>query len=206
MGGGGATAFGGEGGDAITVTNGFPEGMSVDIDGGDGSDTLTGNASGEDLYSGNSGNDVMHGGAGSDALISEGTGADQLYGESGNDQLVTNNPCEGVLFSGGEDTDIAGFARTVPGENGAPANGGVNGIDAWLGEMDRDGLDAILTTASGCGTVMKDYGFMLRGDPDYAGKIAAVAHKVNGALASVSSEASLKLSAALPITAKTGTL
>jgi Ca2+-binding RTX toxin-like protein len=132
--GGGATAFGGEGGDAITVTNGFPEGVSVDIDGGEGSDTLTGSSSGEDLFSGNSGNDVMHGGAGSDALISEGTGADQLYGESGNDQLVTNNPCEGVLFSGGEDTDIAGFARTVPGENGAPANGGVNGIDAWLGE------------------------------------------------------------------------
>jgi Ca2+-binding RTX toxin-like protein len=132
---GGATAaVGGEGGDAITVTNGFPEGMSLDVDGGDGSDTLTGSSSAEDLFSGNSGNDVMHAGAGSDALISEGTGADQLYGESGNDQLVTNNPCEGVLFSGGEDTDIAGFARTVPGENGAPSNGGVNGIDAWLGE------------------------------------------------------------------------
>ncbi len=125
--GGGAAAFGGEGGDAITVTNGLPEGMSVDIDGGDGSDTLTGSSSGEDFFSGNSGSDVMHGGAGSDALISEGTGADELYGESGNDQLVTNNPCEGVLFSGGEDTDIAGFARTVPGENGAPANGGSTG-------------------------------------------------------------------------------
>ena len=27
------------------------------------------------------------------------------------------------------------------------------------------GLDAILITASGCGTTVKDYGFMLRGDP-----------------------------------------
>jgi glycolate oxidase iron-sulfur subunit len=48
-------------------------------------------------------------------------------------------------------------------------------IDAWLGEMERSGLDAILTTASGCGTVMKDYGFMLRGDPAYAGNAARVA-------------------------------
>ncbi len=40
-------------------------------------------------------------------------------------------------------------------------------IDAWMREIEGDGLDAILTTTSGCGTTMKDYGFMLRGDPDY---------------------------------------
>ena len=33
-----------------------------------------------------------------------------------------------------------------------------------------EGLDAILITASGCGTTVKDYGFMLRTDPAYAGK------------------------------------
>jgi glycolate oxidase iron-sulfur subunit len=47
-------------------------------------------------------------------------------------------------------------------------------IDAWLGEMEGEGLDAILTTASGCGTTMKDYGFMLRGDPGYEGKAARI--------------------------------
>ena len=31
-----------------------------------------------------------------------------------------------------------------------------------------DGLDAIVITASGCGTTVKDYGFMLRTDPAYA--------------------------------------
>ena len=36
-----------------------------------------------------------------------------------------------------------------------------------------EGLDAILITASGCGTTVKDYGFMLRTDPAYAGKAAA---------------------------------
>ena len=41
-------------------------------------------------------------------------------------------------------------------------------ITAWLAEADRDGLDAILVTTSGCGTVIKDYGFMLREDRDFA--------------------------------------
>jgi glycolate oxidase iron-sulfur subunit len=47
-------------------------------------------------------------------------------------------------------------------------------IDAWIREVDGDGLDAILTTASGCGTVIKDYGFMLRNDPAYAERAARV--------------------------------
>ena len=36
------------------------------------------------------------------------------------------------------------------------------------------GLDAIVITASGCGTTVKDYGFMLRLDPAYAEKAARV--------------------------------
>ena len=38
-----------------------------------------------------------------------------------------------------------------------------------------EGLDAILITASGCGTTVKDYGFMLRNDPVYAERAARVA-------------------------------
>jgi glycolate oxidase iron-sulfur subunit len=41
-------------------------------------------------------------------------------------------------------------------------------IDAWQAEIAGEGLDAILITASGCGTTVKDYGFMLRSDPAYA--------------------------------------
>jgi glycolate oxidase iron-sulfur subunit len=48
-------------------------------------------------------------------------------------------------------------------------------IDAWTREIENGGLDAILITASGCGTTIKDYGFMLRGDPAYAEKAACVA-------------------------------
>ncbi|MBM6596580.1 glycolate oxidase subunit GlcF [Microvirga pudoricolor] len=47
-------------------------------------------------------------------------------------------------------------------------------IDAWIAEMDGEGLDAIVITASGCGTTIKDYGFMFRDDPDYAEKAARV--------------------------------
>jgi glycolate oxidase iron-sulfur subunit len=47
-------------------------------------------------------------------------------------------------------------------------------IDAWTREIDGQGLDAILITASGCGTTIKDYGWMLRLDPAYADKAAKV--------------------------------
>ncbi len=47
-------------------------------------------------------------------------------------------------------------------------------VDAWLREVDGEGLDAILVTASGCGTTIKDYGFLLRNDPAYADKAAHV--------------------------------
>ena len=47
-------------------------------------------------------------------------------------------------------------------------------VDAWMAEADGPGLDAILITASGCGTTVKDYGHMLRTDAAYAGKAARV--------------------------------
>ena len=48
-------------------------------------------------------------------------------------------------------------------------------IDAWSREIDQGGLDAIVINASGCGTTVKDYGFMLRTDPAYADKAARIA-------------------------------
>ncbi len=48
-------------------------------------------------------------------------------------------------------------------------------VDAWTAEIEGEGLDAIVVTASGCGTTVKDYGFMLRTDSAYAAKAARVA-------------------------------
>jgi glycolate oxidase iron-sulfur subunit len=47
-------------------------------------------------------------------------------------------------------------------------------VDAWMKVMAEGRLDAILVTASGCGTTLKDYGFLLREDPVYAEKAAAI--------------------------------
>jgi glycolate oxidase iron-sulfur subunit len=46
-------------------------------------------------------------------------------------------------------------------------------IDQWTDES----ADAIISTSSGCGTTIKDYGHMFRNDPAYAAKAAAVSAK-----------------------------
>ncbi|HXV07160.1 MAG TPA: glycolate oxidase subunit GlcF [Burkholderiales bacterium] len=48
-------------------------------------------------------------------------------------------------------------------------------IDAWERTRTDGGLDAVIINASGCGTTVKDYGFMLREDPAYAAKAAHIA-------------------------------
>jgi glycolate oxidase iron-sulfur subunit len=47
-------------------------------------------------------------------------------------------------------------------------------VAAWAREADENGLDAIIVNASGCGTMVKDYGFLLRGDPAFAARAARV--------------------------------
>jgi glycolate oxidase iron-sulfur subunit len=47
-------------------------------------------------------------------------------------------------------------------------------VEAWCAEADGNGLDAIVVNASGCGTMVKDYGFLLRGEAGIANKAARV--------------------------------
>jgi glycolate oxidase iron-sulfur subunit len=59
-------------------------------------------------------------------------------------------------------------------------------IRAWTAELAGQGLDAVIVTASGCGTTVKDYGFMFRNDPhlaDEAARISALACDVTEVLA-----------------------
>jgi glycolate oxidase iron-sulfur subunit len=69
--------------------------------------------------------------------------------------------CGALVHHMGRDDDALAFAR--------------RNIDVWTREIEAGGLDAILITASGCGTTIKDYGFMLRDDPAYAQKAARIA-------------------------------
>ncbi|GLK80408.1 glycolate oxidase subunit GlcF [Methylopila turkensis] len=64
-----------------------------------------------------------------------------------------------VHHMGREEESLAGARRNV---------------DAWTRVIEDGGLDAIVVTTSGCGTTIKDYGFMLREDPAYAAKAARV--------------------------------
>jgi glycolate oxidase iron-sulfur subunit len=50
-------------------------------------------------------------------------------------------------------------------------------IEAWQREIKGGGLDAIIITASGCGTTIKDYGFMFRTEPDIKAAAAEVSAK-----------------------------
>jgi glycolate oxidase iron-sulfur subunit len=75
--------------------------------------------------------------------------------------LVKDEQCCGALTHHmGREAAALAFAR---------AN-----IAAWLAEADRGSLDAILVTTSGCGTVIKDYGYLLRQDSDFAAGAAKV--------------------------------
>jgi glycolate oxidase iron-sulfur subunit len=69
--------------------------------------------------------------------------------------------CGALVHHMGRDDEALAFAR--------------RNIDVWTHEIEAGGLEAILITASGCGTTIKDYGFMLRDDPVYAERAARVA-------------------------------
>ena len=47
-------------------------------------------------------------------------------------------------------------------------------VAAWESVITEGGLDAIVINASGCGTMVKDYGFLLSGDAQWAGRAAAI--------------------------------
>lgn len=68
------------------------------------------------------------------------------------------------------------IGRTADALTAARAN-----IEAWSWEIDGAGLDAIIINTSGCGTVVKEYGFMFRNDPlrGAAERISALALDVS---------------------------
>ncbi|MDB5361862.1 MAG: glycolate oxidase iron-sulfur subunit [Rhodospirillales bacterium] len=87
-------------------------------------------------------------------------------------RLLTRHGCEVVVAQGAGCCGalVHHMGKTDASHDAARAN-----IDAWTREVDGAGLDAIIVNTSGCGTTLKDYGFMLREDPAYAAKAAAVA-------------------------------
>jgi glycolate oxidase iron-sulfur subunit len=72
--------------------------------------------------------------------------------------------------------DKAGCCGAIPQHLSDPEQARVlikRNIDAWWPAIEQ-GAEAIIVTASGCGTLVAEYGHMLRDDPAYAGKAARV--------------------------------
>ncbi len=75
------------------------------------------------------------------------------------------------------------LGRTADSHAQASAN-----IAAWCLEIDGEGLDAIVINASGCGTTVKDYGFMFRGDPkihEDAARVSSLTRDISEYLAEI---------------------
>ena len=87
-------------------------------------------------------------------------------------RLLTRHGCE-VVLSGG--VGCCGALTHHMGRRDDALRAARRNVAAWRREIDNGGLDAIVVNASGCGTAVKDYGHMLRGDPQWADAAAAVA-------------------------------
>jgi glycolate oxidase iron-sulfur subunit len=86
-------------------------------------------------------------------------------------RLLARAGCEvvGVAGEGCCGALVHHMGLADPAKNAARRN-----VDAWTAAIERDGIDAVVVTASGCGTMLKDYGHLLREDPAYAAKAARI--------------------------------
>jgi glycolate oxidase iron-sulfur subunit len=100
-------------------------------------------------------------------------------------QLLTRLGAEVVVASG---SGCCGALAHHLGEEAAALAFIRANIDAWDRAHASGGLDAVVANASGCGTMLKDYGFLLRTDPAYAAKaeyIAGLAKDVSEVVAAL---------------------
>ncbi len=84
-------------------------------------------------------------------------------------RLLTRHGCEVVVARGAGCCGALTHHLGQSGDSAARAN-----IAAWSREIDGAGLDAVVVNTSGCGTTVKDYGFLFRDDPALAGPARAV--------------------------------
>jgi glycolate oxidase iron-sulfur subunit len=86
-------------------------------------------------------------------------------------RLLTRHGCEVVIASGAE--CCGSLVHHMGLEDRAHAQARRT-LDAWWRAQEAAPLDAVVINTSGCGTTIKDYGFMFRTDPAYAAKAAKI--------------------------------
>jgi glycolate oxidase iron-sulfur subunit len=91
-------------------------------------------------------------------------------------RLLTRSGVEVVVAQG---AGCCGALTHHMGRHGAAMQSARANIAAWSRQICGAGLDAIVINASGCGTTVKDYGFMFRSEPEpwrsQAEKVSALA-------------------------------
>ncbi len=87
-------------------------------------------------------------------------------------RLLTRHGCEVVVAA---NASCCGALVHHLGMKATALDSARKNVAAWMEEVEGGGLDAIVINTSGCGTTLKDYGFMLRDDVDWAEKAKRVA-------------------------------
>ncbi len=86
-------------------------------------------------------------------------------------RLLTRHGCDVIIAKGG---GCCGALVHHMGKENEALAAAKNNILSWERADAEGALDAIVINASGCGTTVKDYGFMLRNDPDWAPRAAHI--------------------------------
>jgi Ca2+-binding RTX toxin-like protein len=139
---------GGDGNDILNALNASLGKIRLEMNGNNGSDTITGSL-GNDVISGGNDVDVVNGSAGNDSILGQdgddvlngGTGNDTIDGGNGADFLTGQEGNDSLL--GGNDADtLKGFAGndTLNGDNGDDLLEGAEGDDSIFGGLGRDVL------------------------------------------------------------------
>lgn len=106
-------------------------------------------------------------------------------------RLLTRLGCEVVVTAG---VGCCGAVAQHTGDSGGGLSAARANVAAWEAERQARGLEAIVVSASGCGSMVKDYGHLLKDDPQLAASAAGVA-----ALACDVTELVARLHALMPL-------
>jgi glycolate oxidase iron-sulfur subunit len=109
-------------------------------------------------------------------------------------RLLTRHGCEVVVARG---AGCCGALTHHLGKDKPALDSAAGNIRAWQRELEGEGLDAVVINASGCGTMVKDYGFLFREDATLA-KPAAAISALTRDITELMSELGLQPRAALP--------
>ena len=101
-------------------------------------------------------------------------------------RLLTRSGIEVVVSKG---VGCCGALTHHMGQHDSAMQTARNAITGWTREIEGEGLDAILINTSGCGTTVKDYGFMFRAEKEpwksRAERVSALAKDISEYLATL---------------------